>query len=549
MRGNTTYKRLHVYLFCFSAWVVGSCVSFAIELICWVSTRAEAGEGRYIITTLLSASFSWIIRQGHSLQPFVFRRQRPAPRAKTRTQPTVPDRVRGLQSKARSSYNWETALEMPANARGPFLVNCPVSSDDHEELVSISGNRPAHGAWASAFRMACGLNDDGSYTRVMLPMRLPISEVRPLPMTRMDMEGAKAALRAAIVAATESHFDGSYCIAYGVDASARPDRVHFGMHPYILSAHGPTASPSFRVEQIAQSPNHEYDPLGLGVCTGSELSVSIGVLDPNCAFRTGPGSSDSKLAEAYALSTALALSPIEIGDNPIFLIDSTEFISSIEADSTCGPFSVVTSLIFNQMRLYDSVTLVHHKARGLIGRTACSRSGWFPDRISKGTYAARTNLSIPAPSPDFVNGFALQYPEQCCMDFEIQICRNASGNTVFASFRNVSTSSAPIVPLWKFLHNPRTPDFPFAWSWADLLQVPWNPRVGPLSYLNRFFDRRPMFMLQCGLPEGENNWYHSDANTAGCQTVRRWATGPRANAARPVHRNMPDVLIHFRVVV
>ena len=437
---------------------------------------------------------------------------------------------------------------MRANVGRPYLVPCPVSNDDNEELVSTSGNRPAHGAWASAFRMACGFNADGGYSKVMLPMRLPTSEVRPLPMTWMGMEGAKAALRTAIVAATKSHFDGDYCIAYGVDASARPGRVHFGMHPYVFSDHGPTASPSFKVRQVAQSPNNEFDPLGLGVWTGSELSVSIEVLDPNCAFRTGPTNYDSKLVEAYALSTALALSPIETGANPIFLIDSTEFIGSIVGDSTCGPFSVVTSLIFNQMRLYDSVTLVHHKAVGLIGRSACAGADWVPARISKGTYTARTNLSIPAPNPDFVNGFALQYPEQCCMDFEIQIFRDASGNTVFASFKNVSISSAPIVPLWKFLHNPRTPDFPFAWAWADLLREPPNPRVGPLSYPNRFFERRPMFRLQCGLPEGENNWYHSDANAVGSRAVRQWATGPRANAARPVYRNMPDALIHFRVV-
>ena len=471
---------------------------------------------------------------------------------------TVPDRVRRPQRKVGSTEEKGTLRMAASSSRrapggrlraGPYLVPCPASNAANEELVSASGNRPVHGSWASAFRMACGLDiSAGWYTQVMLPMGLPTSLIYPLPWTRLDIDGARTALRAAIIAATKSYFDGDYCIAYGVDASARPGRVRFGMHPYVLSAAGPASNPCIEVEEIADSPGSVFDPLGLGVWTGAELSVSVEVIDPNCAFRTGPNSSDSKLAEAYALASALALSPAEIGADPIFLIDSTEFISSIEADSTCGPFSVVTSLVFNQMRLYHSVTLVHHKATGLLGLSECSHGKWIPDRISKGTYAARTNLSIPSPNPDFVNGFALQYPEQCCMDFEIQTFRDTDGNTAFASFRNVSISSAPIVPLWKFIHDPGTPDFPFAWSWEDILRQPLNPFVGPLSYTNRFFWRRPMFRIQWGLPEGENNWYRRDANTGDSQTVRRWAAGPRARAARPLHRNMPDVIIHFRVV-
>ena len=429
---------------------------------------------------------------------------------------------------------------------GAYLADCPTSNADNEELVTASGNRAAYGAWASAFRMACGLNVGGTYTRVLLPMRRPSSAARPP--SGLNLEGAKLTLRQAISDATMLHFDGEYCIAYGVDASARPGRVHFGIHPYVLSNRGSAEDPSFAVHHFARNPQNEFDPLGLGVWVGNELSVSIGVLSPDRSFRTGPGSADPKLAEAYALCAALALSPAEVGANPIFLIDSTEFISSIEVDATCGPFSVVTSLVFNQMRLYRSVTLVHHKAADIIGHTTLSRGQWIPDRISKGSYAARTNLSIPAPDPDFVNGFALQYPEQCCMDFEIRLFRGASGNIAFATFRNCSISCAPIVPLWRFIHDPTTPDFPFAWSWAEILREPLNPRIGPLSYSNRFFTRRPMFRLQWGLPEGENNWYHSEANSARCQTVRRWAESIRANAARPGHRNMPDIIIHFRVM-
>ena len=135
------------------------------------------------------------------------------------------------------------------------------------------------------------------------------------------------------------------------------------------------------------------------------------------------------------------------------------------------------------------------------------------------------------------------------MDFEIQLYRDAAGNTAFASFKNVSTSRAPIVPLWKFLHDPTTPDFPFAWTWDDLLREPTIPRVGPWSYSNRFFVRKPMFKVQRGLPEGENNWYHSEANSdRSCQTVQRWVDGPRDNAARPRHRNMPDILIHSCII-
>ena len=438
---------------------------------------------------------------------------------------------------------------MQTGPLGPSSVTCPTTNSDNEELVSTSGNREAHGAWASAFRMACGFADDGGYTKVMLPIPRPAEAAESLSITRLSLEGARSALRTAIIAATESHHDGHYCIAYGVDASAKPDRVRFGMHPYVLSAVGRATDPSFKVRQLARSPEDEFNPIGVGICMGSELSVSVDVLDPDCSFKTGPINADSKLAEAYGLATALALSPIDTGEDPIFLIDSTEFISSLMGDCTCGPFSVVTSLVFNQMRLYDSVTLIHHKARDLISHEAISTTEWVPDRISKGSYAAWTRLSVPAPNPDFVNGFALQYPEQCCKDFEVKLYQRHAGHIVFASFRNVSTSRAPIVPLWKFLHDPTTPDFPFSWTWDDLLGRPWNPRVEPLTYMNRFFTRRPMFQLQQGLPEGENNWQRSDGGAASSQAVRHWAEGPRAGAAGPTHRNMPDVLIHFRVVM
>ena len=68
---------------------------------------------------------------------------------------------------------------MPVNRSGPYLVRCPTSNAGNEELVSWSGNRLAHGAWASAFRMACGLDADGDYTKVMLPMRRHSSRARP----------------------------------------------------------------------------------------------------------------------------------------------------------------------------------------------------------------------------------------------------------------------------------------------------------------------------------------------------------------------------------
>ena len=174
---------------------------------------------------------------------------------------------------------------------------------------------------------------------------------------------------------------------------------------------------------------------------------------------------------------------------------------------------------------------------------------WIPDRIAGGTLTARTNMAVPAPNPDFVNGFALQFPEQYSEDFDIQMYQNVAGNIVFASFKNVSVSRAPIVPLWKFLYNPNTPDFPFAWSWEELTQEPRMVRVGPWSYSNRFFTRRPWFQVLSGLPVGEHNWYHSEANVdRSRETVQRWSDGRRSNAAHPRHRTMPDLLVHYLIV-